>query len=104
MKNALLLVLSGAMMGIAVASFVVPPLISWYTSPGGLPKGAEIQAVVQIPEVVKYVSSRLLIGQSIGAAIGAALGAAVYFMTRKSTPPLSTPVAPASAPLTNNKL
>ena len=84
MKNALLLVLSGALIGIAVASFVVPPLISWYTSPGGLPKGAEIQAVVQIPEVVRYVSSRLLIGQSIGAAIGAALGAAVYFMTRKA--------------------
>jgi hypothetical protein len=96
MKNALLLVLSGALIGIAVASFVVPPLISWYTSPGGLPKGAEIQAVVQIPEVVRYVSSRLLIGQSIGATIGAALGAAVYFMTRKTPAPAPTPVLPTS--------
>ena len=82
MKNALLLILSGAFVGLAVASFVVPPMISWYTSPGGLPKGAEIQAVVQIPEIVRYVSSRLLIGQAIGATIGAALGAAVYFTTR----------------------
>jgi hypothetical protein len=89
MKNALLLILSGALIGIAVASFVVPPLISWYTSPGGLPKGAEIQAVVQIPEVVRYVSSRLLIGQAIGGGLGAALGAAAYFMTRKSP---ATPV------------
>jgi len=87
MKNALLLILSGALIGIAVASFVVPPLISWYTSPGGLPKGAEIQAVVQIPEVVSYVASRLLIGQAIGASIGAVLGGVVFFMTRKSTSP-----------------
>lgn len=93
MKNALLLILSGAFAGIAVASFVVPPMISWYTSPGGLPKGAEIQAVVQIPEVVRYVSSRLLIGQAIGGTIGAALGAAAYFMTRRKT---------SSAPVTSN--
>jgi hypothetical protein len=91
MKNALLLILSGALIGIAVASLVVPPLISWYTSPGGLPKGAEIQAVVQIPEVVRYVSSRLLIGQAVGGSIGAALGAAVYIMRRKSAPLVSTP-------------
>lgn len=91
MKNALLLILSGALIGIAVASFVVPPLISWYTSPGGLPKGAEIQAVVQIPEVVRYVASKLLLGQAIGGSIGAALGGVVFFMTRKS------PAAPLPA-------
>jgi len=87
MKTALLLMLAGALVGIAVASFIVPPLLSWYTSPGGLPKGAEVQAVVQIPEVVRYVSSRLLLGQAIGGGIGAALGAAVYFMTRKAPAP-----------------
>jgi hypothetical protein len=87
MKNALLLMLSGALLGIAAASLIVPPLIGWYTSPGGLPKGAEVQAVVQIPEVVRYVSSRLLIGQTVGAGLGAALGAAVFFMTRKNPAP-----------------
>jgi hypothetical protein len=87
MKNALLLILSGALVGITAASFVVPPMISWYTSPGGLPKGAEIQAVVQIPEIVRYVSSRLLIGQAIGGSIGAVLGAVVFFMTRRVPPP-----------------
>lgn len=86
MKNALLLILGGALAGIVTASFVVPPMISWYTSPGGLPKGAEIQAVVQIPEVVRYVSSRLLIGQAVGGSIGAVLGAVVFFMTRKTPP------------------
>lgn len=89
MKNALLLMLSGALVGIAAASFIVPPLLSWYTSPGGLPKGAEVQAVVQIPEVVRYVSSRLLIGQAIGAGLGAVLGAAVFFMSRTTQAPAS---------------
>jgi hypothetical protein len=90
MKNALLLILSGALLGILAASFIVPPLIGWYTSPGGLPKGAEVQAVVQIPEVVRYVASRLLAGQAIGGGIGGVLGLVVFFMTRKIPP-----IAPA---------
>jgi len=80
MKNALLLMLSGAIVGAAVASFIVPPMLSWYTEPGGLPKGAQIQAVVQIPEVVRYVTSRLLWGQAIGGVIGAILGLMASFM------------------------
>lgn len=83
MKTALLLMLSGAFCGAIVASFLVPPMLSWYTAPGGLPQGAEVQAVVQIPEVVRYVSSRLLWGQAIGAAIGAVLGLALSVMIRR---------------------
>jgi hypothetical protein len=74
MKTTLILVLLGALLGIAVASWVVPPALAWYTSPGGLPQGAEIQAVVQISEVIRYSTSRLIRGQLIGAAIGAAIG------------------------------
>ena len=86
MKNALILMLSGALLGAAVASFLVPPMLSWYTSPGGLPQGAQIQAVVQIPEVVRYVTSRLLWGQAIGGGIGAVLGLTVSLMSgRKRT-------------------
>ena len=84
MKNALLLMLTGALLGVTAASFIVPPMLSWYTEPGGLPSGAEVQAVVKIPEVVRYVTSRLLWGQSIGAGVGALLGLTVYVMTRKS--------------------
>jgi hypothetical protein len=67
-------VLAGALLGVLVASWIVPPALAWYTSPGGLPRGAEVQAVVQISEVIRYSTSRLLRGQLIGGSIGAALG------------------------------
>ena len=74
MKTTLILVLLGALIGVAVASWVVPPALAWYTTPGGLPSGAEIQAVVQISEVIRYSTSRLIRGQMIGSAIGATTG------------------------------
>jgi len=83
MKSALLLMLSGAIVGAIVASFLVPPMLSWYTEPGGLPKGAAVQSVVQIPEVVRYVTSRLLWGQAVGAIVGSVLGLTLSFMGRK---------------------
>jgi len=66
--------LAGALVGIVVASLVVPPALSWYTAPGGLPQGTQIQALVQIPEVIAYATGRLIRGQAIGALIGAVLG------------------------------
>ena len=74
MKITLILILVGALIGVVVASFVVPPALAWYTSPGGLPQGAQIQAVVNIPEVIRYATSHLIRGQVIGAAIGAIIG------------------------------
>jgi hypothetical protein len=74
MKNTIILMLAGALLGIVIASFVVPPALSWYTEPGGLPKGAQIQAIVEIPEVIRYATGRLIRGQEIGAAIGALVG------------------------------
>jgi len=91
MKNALLLMLSGAMAGIVVASFIVPPMLSWYTEPGGLPHGAQVQAVVQIPEVVRYVTSRLLWGQGVGACIGGVLGLVVSISSRRKKPAPAPP-------------
>ena len=77
MKTTVILSLVGALLGVVIASFVVPPALAWYTSPGGLPQGAQIQAVVQIPEVIRYATSRLIRGQLIGAGIGATVGLAV---------------------------
>jgi hypothetical protein len=74
MKTALIFLLLGALLGIAAASIVVPPALSWYTAPGGLPQGAQIQAVVQIPEVIRYATARLINGQMIGGGIGAVAG------------------------------
>jgi hypothetical protein len=73
-KTTFILVLAGALAGIAVASFVVPPALSWYTTPGGLPQGAQIQALVEIPEVIRYATGRLIRAQVIGAVAGAVIG------------------------------
>ena len=87
MKTVLLFVLAGALMGVIAASLIVPPALSWYTAPGGLPKGAHIQAVVEIPEVIRYATSRLMHGQAIGGACGAALGLFIgIFFGRKNNP------------------
>jgi hypothetical protein len=79
-KTIFILVLVGAIVGATIASFVVPPALAWYTSPGGLPQGAQIQAVVQIPEVIKYATGRLIRGQLIGGGIGASVGLVVGLM------------------------
>ena len=73
-KTTIILVLAGAIIGAVVASYVVPPALAWYTAPGGLPEGAQIQAIVQIPEVIRYSTGRLIRGQLIGGAIGATVG------------------------------
>jgi len=55
----------------------VPPALAWYTEPGGLPKGAQIQALVQIPEEIRYTTSKLLwvrLSEPASAAIGLGLG------------------------------
>src|SRR2546427_10375681 len=100
MKTATIFMLAGALLGVAVASLVVPPAMAWYTSPGGLPQGAQIQAVVQIPEVIRYATSRLLTGQLVGAVIGAALGLAVGVMVNGGSrrPSVSVPTPPGRRP------
>ena len=91
MKTTLILILACAFVGAAIASYIVPPALAWYTAPGGLPQGAQIQAVVQIPEVIRYATGRLIRGQLIGAAIGAAVGLTLGIVlgvrTRTSTRP-----------------
>ncbi len=76
--------LLGALTGVFVAAWVVPPTLAWYTAPGGLPQGAQIQAVVQIPEVIRYATGKLIRWQAIAAVIGAAAGLAlgVILVTR----------------------
>jgi hypothetical protein len=97
MKTSLILILAGALAGAAVASFLVPPMLSWYTSPGGLPQGAQVQAVVQIPEVIRYATSRLLWGQAIGGGIGAIVGLLLGLAFRRKKSP-TTPPSAASTP------
>jgi hypothetical protein len=85
MKNVVIYALAGLLLGVIVASLVVPPALSWYTEPGGLPKGAQIQAIVAIPEVIRYATGRLLRGQMMGGGIGGVLGLVTgMLMMRKS--------------------
>jgi len=73
MKSLLIWILLGALLGIVAASFVVPPMLSWYNEAGYLAKEGQPAAMVNLPEVVKYTTTRLIRGQLIGGAVGAAL-------------------------------
>lgn len=86
MKNLLIWMLTGALLGGAVASFVVPPALSWYSAPGGLPEGTQIQALVQIPEVIHYATGKLIRGQAIGVLLGAIVGGGVGLAVRRRRP------------------
>ena len=73
MKGAVIWILAGALAGIVAASFIVPPMLSWYNEAGFLSQGGQAAAMVNLPEVVRYSTSRLIRGQAIGAVIGAAV-------------------------------
>jgi hypothetical protein len=96
MKNALILMLTGAIIGAVAASVIVPPMLSWYTSPGGLPQGGSIASVVQIPEVIRYATTRLMWGQAIGAAIGAIVGLIMGAAFSRGRRPAPLPAPPPS--------
>jgi hypothetical protein len=96
-KTTLILILTGALLGIAVASYVVPPALSWYAAPGGLPENTEIRALVQIPEVIGYATAKLIRGQAVGAGIGAAVGLILgIVMAFKRRPVRAQPPAPGA--------
>ena len=82
MKTTLIFTLFGALVGVVAASYIVPPALSWYSEPGGLPRGTQIQALVQIPEVIRYATSKLMHGQVIGGCIGAVAGMVLGILAR----------------------
>jgi hypothetical protein len=105
MKTTTIFILAGALIGAAIASFVVPPALSWYSEPGGLPEGTTIQALVQIPEVIRYSTDKLIRWQTIGAVLGAVAGLGLDMTLRvrrrgrqklaeNATPALDTPKQP----------
>ena len=98
MKGILIWVLTGALAGIVAASFIVPPMLSWYNEAGYLAKGGQPAAMVNLPEVVRYATTRLIRGQAIGAGIGAAvffaLGLAVGGRSRRRKADNTAPAPP----------
>ena len=98
MNTVLIFVLGGALLGVVVASYIVPPALSWYSAPGGLPQGTQIQAMVEIPEVIRYATGKLIRWQSIGGGIGAVVGLVMgIVMVRKRTPAISSSAPGSSA-------
>jgi hypothetical protein len=91
MKNALIFALAGALLGIVIASFIVPPALVWYSEPGGLPGGAQVQALVQIPDVIRYTTGKLLRGQMIGGVVGAVLGLGLTILMKGKKVPTAAP-------------
>lgn len=102
MKTVLIFLLLGALLGVAAASFVVPPALSWYNEPGALQKSGQVQALVNIPEVIRYTTDRLIKSQAIGAGIGAAVGLILGAFTAASgrgrRRASEAPAPPASGP------
>ena len=76
----LLYMLVGALVGAVIASFVVPPVLTWYNEPGAINAGKQVETLCNIPELIHYTASRLLRGQLIGAFIGAVVGLVAALM------------------------
>ncbi len=88
MKGIVIWILLGALGGVAAASFIVPPMIIWYNESGYLSQGNQPAAMVNLPDVMRYATTKLVRFQGIGAAIGAvvffALGLAFGGRKRRS--------------------
>ena len=99
MKNLLIFVLLGAILGAVAASLIVPATLSWYNETGFLAQqsGGQVQVLVNIPQLIRFATSRLIRGQLIGAAAGAALFLVIGLLASRRGHRVSAP-APASRP------
>ena len=106
MRTVVIFVLLGAILGAVAASLIVPPTLSWYNEAGFLSQEGQgqgqVQALVNIPQVIRYTTSRLLKAQAIGAGLGAftflILGSYSASRGRKRKAPATTPAAASRPP------
>ena len=97
-RSALVWAMVGAIVGAVVASFVVPPMLSWYNEPGSISPGGQVQTLCNLPELIRYTSSRLIRGQLIGAGVGALLFLLLGIMVGRRRPAATAePLPPAHA-------
>ena len=72
-KSILAFMLIGAVLGVVVASFVVPPALAWYNQTGKIAGERPVETLCNVPELIRYATTRLLEGQLVGAGVGAGL-------------------------------
>jgi hypothetical protein len=94
-KTVLTFMLVGAFLGAVAASFIVPPMLSWYNEPGSITPGKDVQTLCNLPELIRYASNRLLLGQLVGGGLGALIAVfpGVSLVRRRSR--LAPPAVPA---------
>lgn len=94
LKTVLVFMMMGVLLGVVVASLIVPPILSWYNEPGAIAPGRQVETLCNLPELIHYTSERLIRGQLIGALVGALLFLVPGVMTVRRR---SAAVAPAPA-------
>jgi hypothetical protein len=65
-----LFVLVGFLLGVVVASIVVPPVLTWYNEPGKISPGKQVESVCNLPDVIRYATGHLIRGQLLGGTLG----------------------------------
>ena len=94
--------LLGAILGAVAASFVAPPLLGWYNEAGFLAQNGQVQALVNLPQIIRYATDRLLKAQAVGAGLGAFtfLVLGLYASSRSRRRPTPSPeLARGPAPI-----
>jgi hypothetical protein len=97
-KSLAIWTLVGAILGIVAASFVVPPMLSWYNEAGYRTGGAQPQTVVHLPDVIRYATTGLIRGQAIGGAVGAVVFLAIGIAAGGRRRPAAVEPPAAAAP------
>ena len=95
-KTVLVFVMVGAILGTVIASFVVPPMLSWYNEPGAISAGKEVSTICNIPELIRYTSKRVFVGQGIGAGVGGFLFLLLGIASVRRREPVASPPPPAA--------
>jgi len=88
MARTLRFMLVGAIVGVLVASVVVPPLLIWYNEPGAVTPGQQTQMICNIPTLIRYATRRLLLGQVMGGVMGAMLFLVISSLASRTEEPV----------------
>ncbi len=78
-----LFVVVGFLLGVVVASIVVPPVLTWYNEPGRISPGKQLETVCNLPDVIRYATGHLIRGQLLGGTIGGVVFLAIGLVVER---------------------